>query len=155
VSDARPTPHKTRVLFVCIGNSCRSQMAEAFARSYGEDVLIAASAGHHPAYAVAPDTHRAMSERDIDMRDHFPKTIQHLSRARFDIAVNMSGIPLPADIAPRVIEWDVPDPIGMVYQDHCDIRDLIERLVIELVTELRRGPGPAPLRGQGSRFSET
>ena len=150
-----PTPSsepKTRILFVCIGNSCRSQMAEAFARSYGNDVLTPASAGLSPAFSVAPDTLRAMSERNLDLRDHFPKSIRHLGRAQFDIVVNLSGSPLPDNIAPRVLEWDVEDPIGVSYAEHCEIRDLIERLVMSLVLELRR-PKPAPhLRGQGSRF---
>ena len=51
-----------RVLFVCIGNSCRSQMAEAFARAYGRDVVAPASAGVYPANVIAPDTMRAMAE---------------------------------------------------------------------------------------------
>jgi arsenate reductase len=149
------TPDKTRVLFVCIGNSCRSQMAEAFARSYGDDVLVAASAGLSPAFSVAPDTQRAMADRNLDLRDHFPKTIRHLGRARFDIAVNLSGIPLPDDVAPRIIEWDVADPIGMSYKEHCEIRDQIEKMVMALVTEIRRDKAPdAHLRGQGSRFTQ-
>jgi arsenate reductase (thioredoxin) len=137
---------KTRVLFVCIGNSCRSQMAEAFARAYGSDALIPASAGLSPAFSVAPDTMRAMSERDLDLRDHFPKSIRHLSRAEFDIAINMSGHPLPDDVAPIVREWDVADPIGMGYEEHCEIRDEIERLVMELILELRRNRPPVQLR---------
>jgi len=68
---------KKRVLFVCVGNSCRSQMAEAFARLYGNDVIIAASAGISPAYSVAPDTMRAMREKNLDLRDHFPKSLRH------------------------------------------------------------------------------
>ena len=87
-----PNPNtKKRVLFVCIGNSCRSQMAEGFARTYGDDVLIAASAGLAPAFSVAPDTQRAMLEKNIDLRDHFPKSIRHLGRSQFDLVVNMSG----------------------------------------------------------------
>ena len=56
-----------RVLFVCIGNSCRSQMAEGFARAYGSDVMIPASAGFTPASRVAPDTIRAMAEPRISI----------------------------------------------------------------------------------------
>ena len=145
---------KPRVLFVCIGNSCRSQMAEAFARAYGGDVVTAASAGLSPAMSVARDTLRAMDERNLDLRDHFPKSIRQLGRAQFDIAVNMSGAPLPDNVAPRVLEWDVDDPIGMSYKGHCEIRDYIERLVMKLVTELRRDQSGPPMRGQGSRFRE-
>src|ERR1019366_1245332 len=78
-----------RVLFVCVGNACRSQMAEAFARVYGRDALVAASAGLNPAMAVMPDTVRAMAEKEIDLRDQFPKSIRHLGRSKFDLVVNM------------------------------------------------------------------
>jgi arsenate reductase len=145
---------KIRVLFVCIGNSCRSQMAEAFARAYGDDVVTAASAGLSPAISVASDTIRAMAERDLNVRDHFPKSIRQLGRAQFDIAVNLSGMPLPENVAPRVIEWEVEDPIGLSYEDHCTVRDQIERLAMNLVLELRRDRSGPRLRGQGSRFSQ-
>jgi arsenate reductase len=143
---------KVRVLFVCIGNSCRSQMAEAFARSYGSDVLTAASAGLSPAMTVARDTLRAMAECNLDLRDHFPKTIRQLGRAQFELAVNLSGVPLPPSVAPRILEWDVEDPIGMSYEEHCEIRDVVERLVMKLVLEIRRGRTGPRMRGQGSRF---
>src|SRR5262249_60504772 len=58
---------RKRVLFLCIGNCCRSQMAEGFARTHGSDVLIAASAGIVPTAEVAQDTRRAMAEKHIDL----------------------------------------------------------------------------------------
>src|SRR5262249_5599675 len=84
-----------RVLFVCIGNACRSQMAEGFGRAYGRDIVIPASAGLGPASRVAPDTIEAMQEKGIDLRDHFPKSIRHLGRVEFDMVINMSGSILP------------------------------------------------------------
>jgi len=149
VNGPQSHPNK-RVLFVCIGNSCRSQMAEAFARQYGSDVLIAASAGLFPAFAVAHDTLRAMAEKNLDLRDHFPKGLRHLGRSTFDIVVNMSGEDLPPDVGARVIEWDVPDPVAMDYEEHCEIRDTIERLVMGLVMELRRQERQPHFKGQGS-----
>ena len=145
-----PPHQKPRVLFVCIGNSCRSQMAEAFARLYGDDVLIAASAGLAPAFTVAPDTIRAMSEKNLDLRDHFPKSIRQLGRSRFDVVVNMSGAALPPDAAARVIEWDVADPMEMDYEEHCEVRDVIERLVMNFVLDLRREQQAPRFKGQGS-----
>ncbi len=133
---------KIRVLFVCIGNSCRSQMAEGFARRYGSDVLIAASAGLAPAFMVAEDTVHAMDEKNIDLRDHFPKSIRQLGRAQFDLVVNMSGFGLPADLAAPVREWDVADPVAEDFETHCQIRDEIEARVMGLILELRRGGGP-------------
>ena len=131
--------HKTRVLFICIGNSCRSQMAEGFARKYGGDVIIAASAGLAPAFMVAVDTVRAMDEKNIDLRDHFPKSIRQLGRSQFDLIVNMSGYDLPPDVITPVRTWDVPDPIAEDFETHCQIRDDIEGRVMRLILELRRG----------------
>ena len=88
-------PPKQRVLFVCIGNACRSQMAEAFAHTYGADVIVPASAGLAPASAVHPVTARAMLEKNIDLKDHFPKALRNMSRAQFDLVINMSGSFLP------------------------------------------------------------
>ena len=132
-------PVKTRVLFVCIGNSCRSQMAEGFARAYGEDVMIAASAGLAPALGVAQDTIRTMDEKNIDVHDQFPKGIQHLGRAaQFDLTINMSGFGLPDDVTGPTRTWDVEDPIGEDYETYCKVRDQIEGLVMSLILELRR-----------------
>ena len=127
-----------RVLFVCLGNACRSQMAEAFARAYGSDVLVAASAGLSPGLRVAPDTVRAMREKNIDLTDHFPKSVRHLVRARFDIVVNMSGLDIGLDTGGAVIEWAVKDPYTLSYERHCEVRDDIERRVMALILELRR-----------------
>ena len=129
---------KARILFICIGNSCRSQMAEGFARTYGGDILIAASAGLAPAYMVAQDTVRAMDEKNIDLRDQFPKSLKQLGRAHFDLFVNMSGYELPGEIDTPVRKWDVADPIAEDYETHCKIRDEIETRVMGLILELRR-----------------
>jgi len=139
-----------RVLFVCIGNACRSQMAEAFARAYGSDVLVPASAGLAPANRVATDTIEAMQEKGIDLRDHFPKAIRHLGRAEFDLVINMSGEPLPDTIRCEVRTWDVEDPVFLRYEDHCAVRDQIEKLVMELILELRKDQARPQLRPFGS-----
>jgi len=143
-----PAPKK-RVLFVCIGNACRSQMAEGFATAYGSDVLVAASAGLAPASGVHPVTVRAMEEKNIDLKDHFPKALRHLGRAQFDLIVNMSGSFLPHPPSGQIIDWDIDDPVLMDWEDHCGIRDEIERRVMELILDLRRAPEPK-FRGQGS-----
>ena len=139
-----------RVLFVCIGNSCRSQMAEGFARAYGSDVMVPASAGVAPATRVAPDTLDAMNEKGIDLRDHFPKAIRHLGRIEFDLIINMSAQKLPPGIKAPVRDWEVDDPVGMKYEDHCDVRDEIERRVMELILEFRREQSAPEFRGHGS-----
>ena len=140
---------KKRVLFVCIGNSCRSQMAEGFARTYGSDVMIPASAGLSPASVVAPDTIRAMDAKNIDLRDHFPKSLRHLGRAEFDLVINMTGFYLPKEFKWKVVDWEVADPVFMEYEEHCEVRDAIEQQVMKLVLELRGSPR-THYRGQGS-----
>jgi arsenate reductase (thioredoxin) len=142
-------PSLKRVLFVCIGNSCRSQMAEAFARAYGRDVLIPASAGLAPATRVAPDTLDAMDEKGIDLRDHFPKSIRHLGRIEFDLVINISGEMLPTAMKCPVREWDVEDPVSLKYEDHCAVRDDIERRVMDLILELRREQAQPQLKPFG------
>jgi arsenate reductase len=143
-----PAP-KTRILFVCIGNACRSQMAEAFANAYGSDVLVAASAGVAPATAVHPVTMRAMEEKNINLKDQFPKGLRHLGRAQFDMVVNMSGSFLSNPPGGQVLDWDIDDPVFMDWEEHCQIRDEIERRVMSLILDLRRRPEPK-FRGQGS-----
>ena len=140
---------RKRVLFLCIGNCCRSQMAEGFARTHGSDVLIAASAGIVPTAEVAQDTRRAMAEKHIDLSDHFPKSLRHLSRAKFDLIVNMSGLDVSLEANLPLVEWQVEDPYLQPIETYREVRDHIERLVMDLVLRLRaeNAPpqgGPAP-----------
>lgn len=141
-----------RVLFVCIGNACRSQMAEGFARKYGSDILVAASAGLSPAANVARDTIDAMDEKGINIRDHFPKTIKHLGRAEFDLLINMSRVAIPEKLTGKaeVRAWDVEDPVMLRYEEHCEVRDQIEKLVMTLILELRRTQTDSKVHGLGS-----
>lgn len=134
---------RKRVLFVCIGNSCRSQMAEAFARRYGSDVIEAESAGLSPCNIVAPITREVMLEKDIDLDGCHPKSFAQTG-GRFDLIVNMSGLPLP-DLGAPVREWKVEDPIWVSRERHRGIRDEIEMRVQKLILEFRRREGSAGL----------
>lgn len=132
-------PAKKRVLFVCIGNSCRSPMAEGFARAYGSDVLEAASAGLAPAMVVQPQTRKVMRDKSIPLDDEqFPLDLGMMDLSRFDLIVNLSGEKLAFPTPCPVVDWAVRDPIGKgerVYQQVCDE---IETLVTRLVADLRR-----------------
>jgi len=79
---------------------------------------------------IAASAARAMTEKNIDLREQFPKHVRMLSRAEFDVVVNMSGSLLPPLSGKAKVDWDVPDPVMMGYDDHC--------LVMALVQELRR-----------------
>lgn len=132
-------PTRRRVLFVCIGNSCRSQMAEAFARAYGADIMDVQSAGVSPAAIVAPQTRQTLAERNLSMDDQFPKGMDIIRRQAFDLVINMSGIPVTLPGA-RIVEWKVPDPIGQKDFVYRAVADQLERLVMRLILELRKAP---------------
>ncbi len=127
---------KKRVLFVCIGNSCRSQMAEAFAEAYGADIMEVRSAGVSPASYIAPLTKQTLAERNLNIDDHFPKSLDSLRGQPFDVVLNMSGTPLKMPGA-RVIDWIVPDPIGQSEAYYRTVATQIEGLVMRLILELR------------------
>lgn len=140
---------RTGVLFICVGNACRSQMAEAFARTYGADVLEAESAGLSPASAIPEVTRKVMAEKGISLEEQFPKALQEVSWHGIGLAVNLSGMPLRGLPAPQLREWKVKDPIGESESFHRACRDEIERLVMTLVLELRtraRAPQTATQR---------
>jgi arsenate reductase len=125
-----------RVLFVCLGNACRSQMAEGFARAYGKDVMTPESAGLAPAMAVPLETKQTMAEKNLDISGQFPKPVSTFPNGHFDRVVNMSGYPLAR--YPMATEWNVRDPIGGTADEYRAVRDQIEHLVMNLILELRR-----------------
>ena len=133
---ATPTGAKQRILFLCIGNSCRSQMAEGFAKAYGSDVFDIHSAGLAPAPGIAPLTKYVLGLRNVRIDDHFPKGLEMVLHQPFDIVVNMSGQPvnLPAG---RMLEWPVRDPIGLPESVYRMVAGQIEDLVMRLILEVR------------------
>jgi arsenate reductase len=128
---------KKRVLFVCIGNSCRSQMAEGFARAYGADILTASSAGLSPASIVQPLTRQVLAHRNIRIDDQFPKGMEILMQEQFDVIINMSGQKLPLAPGALVRDWPVRDPIGEQEPVYKAVAEQIEGLVMRLILELR------------------
>ncbi|MCC7175532.1 MAG: arsenate reductase ArsC [Bryobacterales bacterium] len=130
-----------RVLFVCIGNSCRSQMAEAFARHLGAGIWEVESAGLMPAGIIAPPVREVMAEKRIDLGDQFPKPLTWMRRQAFDLVVNMAGCPLPWEWPCPVLKWTVDDPIGQSGKVYRRVRDEIEGLVRGLLDEIRGASG--------------
>ena len=129
-----------RVLFICIGNSCRSQMAEGFARAYGQGVWEVESAGLMPATIIAPLARQVMEEKGIDLGDQFPKPLDWVHPETCDLVVNLCGCPLPEVLQAPVLHWDVDDPIGRSEKVFRKVRDQIEGLVRALVEEVRPKP---------------
>ncbi len=129
---------KKRVLFVCIGNACRSQMAEAFARAYGSDVLAVYSAGLAPAVNLPPLTRQILTEKHISSEGQFPKGLEAFGGQSFEVVINLSGERLPPGVsAARLVEWSVSDPMGQSESVYRAVATQIEGLVMRLILELR------------------
>ncbi|MDX2180867.1 MAG: hypothetical protein SFV18_14820 [Bryobacteraceae bacterium] len=135
---------KARVLFVCVGNAIRSQMAEGFARVYGRGLVAPASAGVAPATRIDPRTVQLMDEIGIDVSEHFPKHAAAMTRLPFELIVNISGHDLPKGFTAPAIEWEVADPIGQSEEEYRRTRDRIQRLTLKLVDEIRAQAEAAP-----------
>jgi protein-tyrosine-phosphatase len=125
------------VLFVCVENSNRSQMAEAFARIHGGGSVDAASAGSRPSGRVNPKAIEAMRELDYDLSAHASKGLDAFNGRPIDVAVTMGcGDECPLVIAGRREDWKIPDPRDMTPEQFRGVRDLIERKVRELLASL-------------------
>jgi arsenate reductase (thioredoxin) len=130
-----------KVLFLCVGNSCRSQMAEGFARKYGSDVMQPSSAGVAPAPVVQPLTKKVMEAKNINIDDQFPKDVDQVGVKHFDLIINMSGNKFPDGMPMEVRDWQVEDPIGRDEEVYVTVRDQLETQVMTLILELRRESG--------------
>lgn len=125
------------VLFVCVENSNRSQMAEAFARIHGDDEVEAASAGSRPSGRVNPRAIEFMREVGYDLTTHTSKSLDQFNGQEVEVAVTMGcGDECPLVKAKRREEWQIPDPKEMPPEQYREIRDLIERKVKELLASL-------------------
>jgi len=126
-----------RVLFVCVENSNRSQMAEAFARLHGAGQVDASSAGSRPSGRVNPRAVAAMKEIGYDLTTHTSKGLDAFNGQEFDAAVTMGcGDECPLVRARRREDWQIPDPKELPPERFREVRDLIERKVIELLETL-------------------
>lgn len=123
-----------RLLFVCVENANRSQMAEAFARLHGGDGVGAWSAGSRPSGALNPRAIESMRERGCDLTRHRSKSLDELPKVEFDAAVTMGcGDACPDVRARRRLDWQIPDPREMAPEAFREVRDLIEAKVVELL----------------------
>jgi arsenate reductase (thioredoxin) len=136
-----------KILFVCVGNSCRSQMAEAYANKLGEGRVRAWSAGSHPLGEIVPETATVLAEKGISLEGHWSKALKDVPVAEMDAVVGMGCevvCPVPAGFQGRVIEWNIPDPFGHELSYFRSVRDLIARQVGNLIEELLEQREGAP-----------
>ncbi|HEX7030058.1 MAG TPA: arsenate reductase ArsC [Gammaproteobacteria bacterium] len=127
-----------RVLFVCVENSCRSQMAEAFANMLGVDGVEAWSAGSDPAGHVNDKAIEVMRELGYDLGTHESRSVDDVPDIEFDYVVTMGcGDECPVVKARMQIDWDIPDPRGMGLGDFRGVRDMIRERVQRLLAAPR------------------
>lgn len=126
-----------RLLFVCIENAGRSQMAEAFARIHGKGTVEAYSAGSRPAGIVNARATESMREIGYDLTAHTSKSLADIPDLEYDVVVTMGcGDACPSLRAKRREEWDIPDPKQMPVRDIRSVRDTVERKVKALLAEI-------------------
>ena len=129
---------KKKILFVCIENSNRSQMSQAFAKIHGGDNVESYSAGSKPSGVVNPKAITAMKEIGYDLSAHDSKSLKEVEQyAPFDAVVTMGcGDACPWMPAKQLIDWEIPDPKNMEPAEFNKIRDLIGEKVKELLKKL-------------------
>ena len=126
------------VLFVCVGNCVRSQMAEAIARHCASDVIAAESAGIRPLGFIDPTAKSVLEQRGISMDGQFSKGLHSHALNKANLIVNMSGVDSNKLFHGHTFEdWPVPDPFGESSETHCRICDEIESRINELAARLR------------------
>lgn len=125
-----------RFLFVCVENSNRSQMAEAFAKIHGKEGIEAYSAGSHPSGWVNPKAIESMRELDYDLSRHQSKSLSEIPDVEYDFAITMGcGDECPLVRARNREDWEIPDPKGMPPGEFRAVRDLIASKVKQLLAK--------------------
>ena len=131
--------NKKRLLFVCVENSNRSQMAEAFARIHGGDSVEAYSAGSRPSGTINSKAVTAMGELDYDLSQHKSKSLLDLPDMEYDFVATMGcGDECPYVRSREREDWAIPDPKNMESEGFRGVRDEIESKVKAVIARLSR-----------------
>jgi arsenate reductase len=127
---------KKKILFVCVENARRSQMAEGFAEAFGKGKLEVYSAGSRPSFRVDPLVIEVMKEKGIDLSARRPKGLNDLPPIEMDYLITMGcEEACPAIPSKKVIGWEIPDPKGKSLDAFRNIRNMIEEKVRTLLKE--------------------
>lgn len=134
-----PRPHRARVLFVCVGNACRSPMAEAIARYDAADVMEASSAGLHPLGYIAELTKQTLMKNGYSVSGLTSDRLTRETMDASDLIINMTGTPSEHVFAGRgnVEDWLVQDPYGEDPETYQRVFEGIRRRVNQLALSLR------------------
>jgi protein-tyrosine-phosphatase len=131
-----------KVLFVCVENSCRSQMAEAFGIMHGEGIIDVYSSGSKPSGIVNPKAIASMAAVGYDLSKHNSFGLDEIPQIEWDYAITMGcGDECPMINAVNREDWDLPDPKHMEPEGFARVRDIIEREVMDLIALIKRGEG--------------
>ena len=126
-----------KILFVCVENSNRSQMAQAFATIHGAGKVEAFSAGSRPSGRINPKAVEAMKEVGYDLTTHTSKGLDGFNGTEVDVAVTMGcGDECPLVLARHRVDWQIPDPRDMTPDEFRGVRNLIESRVRELLARV-------------------
>ena len=125
------------VLFACVENSCRSQMAEGFANIHGTNILMPFSTGSNASGQINNKAVIAMAEIGYDLTEHKSKGLDGFSDLKFDYLITLGCNDKCPNIETKLRkEWDIPDPKNMNLEDFYKVRDLIEKRVLSLIDEI-------------------
>jgi arsenate reductase len=128
---------KVKIVFVCVENARRSQMAAGFAEVSGKGKLEVYSAGSRPASQIDPLVIEVMKEKGIDLSSRHPKGLDDLPPVEMDYLVTMGcEETCPAVLAKKIIEWQIPDPKGKPIDEVRRIRDVLEAKVKMVLEEV-------------------
>ena len=128
---------KKSIVFVCVENARRSQMAEGFANAFGRGKLEVYSAGSGPSSQIDPPVIEVMKEEGIDLSGKRPKGLNDLPSSQMDYLISMGcEETCPAVLAKKIIEWQIPDPKGKSIDVFREVRDLIKNKVKTLYEEI-------------------
>ena len=129
---------KKNLLFVCVENSCRSQMSQGFARMLGYENFNSFSSGSKPSGIVNPKAIASMAEIDYDLSTHDSKSLDEIPDIEYDAVVTMGcGDACPHVKAKRRVDWQIPDPKHMDAKEFAVIRDGIKKRIEGLLEELK------------------
>jgi len=130
---------KKTIAFVCVHNSCRSQISEGWAKHLGSDVIDAYSAGIEKYHQVKPLAVQVMEEAGVEMSDHRPKLLEDIP-LEVDILISMGcGVVCPFVLCKYEEDWEIEDPSGGPIEDFRVTRDILKERVLNLVEDIKAG----------------
>jgi protein-tyrosine-phosphatase len=128
---------KIRIVFVCVENARRSQMAQGFAEAFGQGNVEVFSAGSSPSSQIDPFVIEVMKEKGIDLSGKRPKSLNDLPPVEMNYLVTMGcEETCPAVLTKKTIQWDIPDPKGKPIEYFREVRDIIENKVRAFIKKI-------------------